>query len=130
MAFVKPFLMDGREYNIHVVKMTRKFSVLDTEMTGRTHDGRMFRDVIGTFYNYSMTVRTNSTHSSDMDDFWDTISQPVESHVCEFPYNQRTLAQRMYVTNGEQPLLQITQTENEWGEITVNYIAMDPEVVP
>lgn len=130
MAFVKPFVMDGIAYNVHVLKMTRKFAVLDSELTERMQNGEMYRDVIGTFYNYSMTVAAKAGDQAAMDALWEAVSAPVESHVCEFPYNQTTLAQRMYATSGEQPLLQITQTGNEWGDLTINYIAMEPGVVP
>lgn len=130
MGSVKAFLMDGVEYNVHVIKLTRKFSVLDTEQTGRTQSGRMYRDIIGTFYNYSMTVAPDMAEPGAMDAFWDAVSQPVESHVCTFPYNQGTLSQEMYVTSGEQPIDEITDTATYWGSITLNYIAMAPEVTP
>lgn len=90
----------------------------------------MYRDIIGTFYNYSMTVEAAPGSAEDMDSFWDAVSQPVESHVCEFPYNQTTLAQEMYVTGGEQPIIEKTDAYTRWGELSLNYIAMEPEVVP
>lgn len=130
MGSVKAFVMDGVEYNVHVTKLTRKFSVLDTDQTTRTQGGRMYRDIIGTFYNYSMTVSSDIAEPEAMDAFWDAVSQPVESHVCTFPYNQGTLSQEMYITSGEQPVDEITDTATYWGPITLNYIAMAPEVTP
>ncbi|MFR8460720.1 MAG: hypothetical protein ACLVEX_05855 [Ruthenibacterium lactatiformans] len=43
------FLLDGKAYNVLVTSHSRSFSILDSEKTGRTADGEMFRDVIGTF---------------------------------------------------------------------------------
>lgn len=127
---LQPFLMDGMAYNIHVTKLTRKFSVLDSESSGRTQDGQMYRDVIGTYYNYEMTVQQNGMDAASLDAFWDAISQPVVSHVCVFPYGQQTLTQKMYVTGGEQDIRLMTQQKNHWGEINVSFIAMDPRVTP
>lgn len=124
------FLMDGIAYNVCVSKMTRKFSVLDTDKTGRTQDGEMFRDIVGTFYNYSMTVEQLGSDTDSFDAFWEAISQPVESHVCVFPYNQSTMTQRMYVTSGEQDLLRKTPEKSNWGSVTVSYIATSPKVIP
>lgn len=124
------FLMDGVSYNVLVSKLTRKFSVLDTEQTGRTQDGHMYRDIIGTYYNYTMVVEPVPGDQAAMDSFWDAVSQPVESHLCQFPYNQDTLTQRMYVTSGEQNIIDKTASGTRWGELTLNYIAMSPEVVP
>lgn len=123
------FTVDGVGYNVHVTKLTRQFSVMDTEKSGRTMDGQMYRDPIGTFYNYSMTVSPDASDPKAMDAFWEAISQPVPSHVCVFPYGQSTLTQRMYVTGGEQDLTVISGNRSVWGEITINFIAMGPKVV-
>lgn len=52
------FLMDGKAYNVEVEKdsLERSFAVTDTEQSGRTLDYSMDRDIIGTFYNYTMKI--------------------------------------------------------------------------
>ena len=127
---IQTFLLDGESYNVSVTKLTRKFSVLDTDKSGRTQNGEMYRDPIGTFYNYSMTVCARNSDSAALDAFWEVISQPVKSHVCVFPYGQETLSQKMYVTSGEQELRLMTEKKNHWDEISINFIAMSPKVVP
>lgn len=124
------FLMDGIAYNVRVSKMARTFSIQDTDRTGRTQDGEMYRDIVGTFYNYSMTVERMDDDADSFDSFWEAISQPVESHVCVFPYNQSIITQKMYITSGEQDLISRTRGKNQWGEIGLSYIAMSPKVVP
>lgn len=126
---VKPFVMDGIEYNVVVKELTRKFSVLDTNKTGRTQDGSMYRDPIGTFYNYTLVIDGNGSDRSAYDALWDALSQPVKSHVCTFPYNQKIMTQQMYVTAGEQKLNQIADHGAYWGQISINFIAMEPKVV-
>lgn len=130
MATAQPFLLDGVAYNVYVSKLTRKFSVQDTSKTGRTQSGDMYRDVIGTFYNYSMTVEQRGSDAASLDAFWEAISQPVDSHVCVFPYGQTTLTQRMYITSGEQDLVCRTPERTDWGILNVSFIAMSPKVVP
>lgn len=124
------FLMDGIAYNVRVSKLTRKFSVQDTDRTGRTQDGEMYRDIVGTFYNYSMTVEQMGNDTESFDNFWEVISQPVESHVCVFPYNQTIMTQRMYITSGEQSILSQKPMLTQWGEMEISFIAMSPKVVP
>lgn len=127
---IKPFILDGVAYNVHVLKLTRKFSVLDSDKTGRTQDGSMYRDVIGTFYNYSMTVAEKDGDAESFDAFWEAISTPVESHECVFPYGQDTLSQTMYITSGEQDIGQILSNSTRWGELSISFVAMEPKVVP
>lgn len=124
------FTMDGIAYQVDVTNLVCKFSVLDTEQTGRTQDGRLYREPIGTFYNYSMTVASKSNHRADFDAFWEAISRPVVSHICTFPYGQQTLSQRMYVTSGEKALRLLKPEFADWGEVTVNFIATEPQVMP
>ena len=123
------FKMDGVAYNVSVTVLTRKFSVMDTDKSGRTQDGAMYRDIIGTYYNYTMTIQERGGDAAALDAFWEAISSPTKSHVCEFPYGQETLTQQMYVTSGEQSLRLMQPEKNHWGEISVNFIAMKPEVV-
>lgn len=130
MAAVTSFLLDGVAYNVWVKKLTRKFAVLDTSKTGRTQNGAMYRDVIGTYYNYTMVVEGKAGDQIALDDFWEAVSQPEKSHVCVFPYNQTTLTQQMYVTGGEQDLVTLTEEGTVWGELTMNFVAMVPKVVP
>ena len=42
------FEIDGNDYSAIVTSLTRNFSVADGENAGRTTDGRMHRDLIGT----------------------------------------------------------------------------------
>lgn len=124
------FKLDGEPYNVLVTKLTRKFSVLDSDKTGRTQNGAMYRDPIGTFYNYTMTVAPNGDDVESLDAFWEAISRPDKSHECVFPYGQDTLTQRMYVTSGEQDMRLMAESKNYWSGITVNFVAMKPKVVP
>lgn len=124
------FLMDGVAYNVWVKKLTRKFAVLDTGKTGRTQSGGMYRDVIGTYYNYTMVVEGKVGAAGELDAFWEAVSRPKKSHLCVFPYNQITLTQQMYVTGGEQDLVCRTEKGTQWGELTLNFVAMVPKVVP
>lgn len=126
---VRPFVMDGVEYNVVVKELTRKFSVLDTSKTGRTQDGSMYRDPIGTFYNYTIVIDGKTSDRNSYDALWEALSQPVESHICTFPYNQRTMTQRMYVTSGEQKINLLMDNGANWGQISINFIAMEPKVV-
>ena len=130
MENIQPFLIDGKAYNVWVSKLTRKFSVLDSGKTGRTQDGTMYRDVIGTFYNYSMTVEQCRDDHESMDALWEAISMPEKSHICTFLYNQETLTQEMYITSGEQGLESKTERGTHWGEMTLSFVATKPKVVP
>lgn len=124
------FVMDGIEYNVNVFSLTRKFSVQDTDKSARTQNGGMYRDPLGTYYNYTMVVGVKDSDRESLDLFWDAVSKPQKSHVCTFPYNQKTMTQKMYVTSGEQNIERLGEDKTLWGDISLNFIAMNPKVVP
>lgn len=123
--------LDGKEYpNLHVVKVKRSFAVLDGDNAGRVMTGAMTRDIIGTYYNYSMEIDPVSSDLAEYDEFYEAISAPVDSHVLTVPYAQGTATFDAYVANGEDELASKYGSRNEWQNLTINFIAMKPKRTP
>ncbi len=127
---ITQFLMDGLAYNVQVMDLTRSFEVKDAISASVTQAGGIYRDPIGTYYNYTMTIREKNGDRAALDAFWDAVSAPNKSHVCVFPYNQTTLTQNMYVTAGSQPIRRLEQAGANWGDITIRFTAQVPKVIP
>lgn len=129
MAF-QYITIDGTQYpNIIVTDITRKFTVLDGENTSRSiHDGAMVRDIIGTFYNYSITFDTRKADYQTYDALYELLSAPVASHSFVLPYAQTTRTFEGYVTSGDDNITvrKVNGTpRNIWGELTIEIIAME-----
>ena len=92
--------------------------------------GAMERDIIGTFYNYSVEIDADQASLAEYDTFYDLISAPVDSHVLTVPYAQTTLSFDAYVTNGEDTLEIMGDSFNRWGSLSFNFIAMSPQRYP
>lgn len=122
------FTMDGKEYNLWVTSLERESKVTDTKNSGRTNDYAMHRDIIGTFYNYVMTVQPHGEDVEDYDAFYEQITAPVESHDMVFPYGQETLSFKAYITSAKDKLI-IRNGKNLWGRdgVSLNFIAMEPQ---
>ena len=128
----KYLIVDGVEYvGIRVLSIKRSFQVADGENAGRlTVNGNMVRDVIGTFYNYSLTIDPNNSDRATYDDFYEVVSSPEDSHEIVVPYGQGTLTFDAYVTNGDDELILIEDDANKWKNLTFNFIAMKPQRTP
>lgn len=123
--------LDGKEYpNLHVVSLKRSFAVLDGDNAGRVMTGAMTRDIIGTYYNYSMEIDPVSSDLSEYDEFYESISAPVDSHVLTIPYAQTTLTFDAYVANGEDELVSKYGSRNDWQNLAINFVAMKPKRTP
>ena len=126
------FKVDGVAFTRAVVdKPKRKFKVIDGENAGRLMKiAKMDRDVLGTFYNYTVTIDASFMTQTDYDNLYDILSAPVNSHQLEIPYAQSTLVFEAYVTDGDDELLGIRADKNYWGNLVVNFIAMEPQRRP
>lgn len=122
--------VDGISYNvtIPVGGLRRSFQVLDGENAGRTLSGKMFRDIIGTFYNYELQLEPVKQQLVQYDALYQVLSDPTkDSHTIILPYGQETLTFNAYVTSGQDALSRISGGKNYWNGLTLQFIAMEPQ---
>lgn len=125
------FTLDGKAYNVFVPAdgIRRSGQILDGENAGRTLSGGMIRDIIGTYYNYSISIDTQQTDYAEYDALYEELTAPVDFHILTVPYGQGTITFDAYITSAEDTL-QSMAGGNRWGNLTINFIAMDPHRRP
>lgn len=127
---MKPiFKVDGVSYNVIVPEggLKRQGRVLDGESAGRMLSGRMIRDIVGTYYNYSMQIDTRNLDVAQYDALYQVLSAPVDYHTVILPYGQSTLTFQAYVSNLDDELVLMQDGRNLWGNFSFTFIAMQPE---
>lgn len=124
------FTIDGKEFNVTVPSggIQRSFSVLDTDKSGRSQSGDMIRDIIGTYYNYSIAINTKLLKNKEYDDLYEIISSPAEYHMLTVPYGQTTLTFKAYVTSGTDSFDTVDKNGTKrWKGLKLNFVAMSPQ---
>ena len=124
------FSIDGKEYNVSVPAggIQRSFSVLDTDKSGRSQSGDMIRDIIGTYYNYSIEINTKMLNYDEYDQLYEIISSPTEYHILTVPYGQTTLTFKAYVTSGSDSFdVKGKDGKIRWKGLKLNFIAISPQ---
>lgn len=121
-------IIDGHNYNLFIPAggITRSFSVADSDNAGRLANGEMVRDIIGTYYNYTIQFETGYLSDAEYTSLYNVLSAPVDSHVITVPYNQETLTFNAYVTSGRDTLKTARGGRNKWQGLSVDFIAMAP----
>lgn len=129
---MKPFVLDGKSYNVFVPEsgIKRSGQVLDGDNAGRTQSGVMIRDIIGTYYNYSIEIDTSKTERAEYDALYQVLTAPVDSHTLTVPYAQETITFQAYVTSAEDTLETMADGHNLWSGLKINFIAMKPQRRP
>lgn len=127
------FTIDGVDLRVWVTGLKRSFAVTDSEHSGRLQNYEMDRDVIGTFYNYTLNVEPDPDYRSDYDTFYEIITAPTAFHDMIFPYGQTTLAFKAYVTSGDDDYKVMKQgitQVNKYSGLSVQFIAKAPQRRP
>ena len=86
----------------------------------------MQRDIIGTFYNYTVQLDTNMLSESEYDELYEVLSAPVDYHQITVPYGQNALTFDAYVTSGDDTL-NMARSSKRWSGLSINFIAMEPQ---
>lgn len=122
------FTIDGKTFHVGETKVHRNFKIKDGINFGDMVSGRVRRDVLGTFYNYTMTIETADMDKSEYDLLYEVLSSPVESHTIIVPYGQGSLSYQAYITGGDDDLeLKELDDSNLWGNLSVQFYALAPQ---
>ena len=124
------FKLDGVYYNVSVAAIKREAAILDGSDAGRTLSGDMDRDIIGTYYNYTMDIDSSHCDPVEYDAFYEVITAPEDFHMVEFPYGQSVLTFKAYVANVSDNLQRVTNRGNLWTGLNVKFTAMSPKRRP
>jgi len=116
-------------YNVAIPEdgIERDGEVLDGEGTTRYQSGIIDRDIIGTFYNYTIQINTNNLSTSEYDELFELLSSPVYGHDIKVPYGQSTLQFKAYITKVKDKLrYQDKNGVNHWHDLSLQFIATAP----
>ena len=108
------FSIDGQEFNVIVAGLARKGRVSESKLSGDVKSGAHFRDIIGTYYDYEMTVGSNALSETEYDALFEILTAPVESHEVVLPYGACTLTFQAY---SEETSDSMTADKPEGGRI-------------
>ncbi len=121
------FGINGTNPDVRILSVQRDASVLDGENAGRLKNGNMVRDLIGTFYNYTLTAMPNEKYPESYNVLYETITAPIESHSVSLPFGQGAIDFRAYITNTSDKLRQVKNDAKAWENLTFTAIAMEPQ---
>ena len=125
-------VMDGTTYILRVQYETigRSFRLEDGENAGKMISGLYERDLVGTYYDYSMTVEPEPGSEADYDAFYEAISAPVSSHSITMPYGQGTMTFDAMVYEGTDLYRGMVAGQRKWAGLQVTFSAKGPQRTP
>lgn len=123
------FTIDGKTFHVGETRIRRNFKIKEGISSGYMRSGLLRRDVVGTYYSYTMTIETADMDQDEYDRLYDVLSAPVESHAITVPYGRRgVMSYQAYITDGDDNLEQEEADGSRmWGGLSVQFYALKPQ---
>lgn len=111
MKFKKGIMIDGIYFDIPMVSLKRTADFLD-KYAERTEDGELQRELIGVYYNYTLTAGTSTDFGeTDYEAFWNKMTEPVEFHDISIPTQSGYYTFRGYISSVSDEYKKILENE-------------------
>ena len=122
-------IIDGITYDIPVAAIRRKAEMLD-KYAERTEDGKLKRELIGVYFNYELQLG-RTTNTTEYASLWTKLTEAVEFHEVTVPDEDAApFTFTAYFAGVSDELRKETAAKTFWQNLTVNFIAQEPAIVP
>lgn len=130
MKFEKGIMVDGIFFDIPMVSLKRNADFLD-KYAERNEEGDLLRELIGVYYNYTLTAGTSSDFGeTDYDAFWDKMTEPKEFHEISIPTKSGYYVYTAYISSVSDEYKKIFNNEAEFAGFTCKFTAKSPARIP
>lgn len=118
--------INGEKFNIGIVKIERKTRI-EKEKKGTTLDGKTHFEVIGTYFDYIITINTKAINISEYDRLFEVLTRPVETQIVTVPYNQNEITFNADISVGNSSLIGNFNNFKRWGELKITCQSVEPQ---
>lgn len=118
--------VDGIQFDIGIVKVTRKASLSQTSL-GTTLDLRKHYETKGTYYDYDVEFALNRMNVEAYDSLYEILTSPVEYHTVTMPYGQETITFIANAKVASDNLVRNFSVMKRWGGLKVTFEALEPQ---
>lgn len=120
--------IDGINYSIGVVKISRKANVFD-KYAKRTVDGDLHREIIGVYYNYEIEFGS-FWDMEQYDKLYDKLTEPQEFHIISVPTNKGIRTFKGYIAEVEDEIEYVENNNRIIKGLKCSFISKVPSRTP
>ena len=126
MKFERGISVDGMYFDIPMVSLKRTADFLD-KYAERTEDGVLNRELIGVYYNYTLTFGSISAFGeTDYTSFWNKMTEPVPFHEISLPDKNGQYTFTAYISSVSDEYAKILEDKAEFTGFTCKFTAREP----
>jgi hypothetical protein len=117
-------IIDGVAHNVPIIEIARKAETLD-KYAERTMDGKLQRELIGVYINYSIQFGTGADVTAYAA-LWNAITEPVEFHTITIPDGDGLHSFEGYFANISDKMFKYKDPQAFYKALTLNIISRNP----
>lgn len=131
MKFTQGITVDGVHYDIPLVSVTRNADFLD-KYANRVESGDLERELIGVFYNFTLTVGSSTAFGDGMDyeTFYMHMTEPVDYHTVSLPVPGGTYVFVAYISSVSDQYEKVLADDVTIKTFSCKFTAKSPARVP
>lgn len=125
-----PVVMDGVTYRVRIRSdppLEESFRIEDGPNIGTSMGGTDIRDILGTYYDHTLSVEPDPSYPGDYDAFYLAISAPVASHTITMPHGNGTITYQAKIISGSHKYKGIIAGRKRYTGLNVYAQAITPQ---
>ena len=124
MDFTQGIKIDNIYFDIPMVSLKRNADVLD-KYANRTEDGDLKREIIGVYYNFTLTVGVVENPAL-YQSLWDKLTEPTEFHTVELPNINGVYRFTAYISSVSDEYMKVKSNSASFQGLTAKFTAKSP----
>lgn len=124
MNFTQGIKIDNIYFDIPMVSLKRNADVLD-KYANRTEDGDLKREIIGVYYNFTLTVGVVENPVL-YQSLWDKLTEPTEFHTVELPDINGVYRFTAYISSVSDEYMKVKSNSASFQGLTAKFTAKSP----
>ena len=124
MDFTQGIKIDNIYFDIPMVSLKRNADVLD-KYANRTEDGDLKREIIGVYYNFTLTVGVVENPAL-YQSLWDKLTEPTEFHTVELPDINGVYRFTAYISSVADEYMKVKSNSASFQGLTAKFTAKSP----
>lgn len=124
--------MDGKTYRVRVIfpSVEETARLEDGVNAGDMLSGRRERDLVGTYYDHTLSVEPDPRYPGDYNQFYEDITAPVPSHTVTMPHGQGTVTYEAMVYSARHVANGVIGGVRRWRGLQVSFQGIRPARTP
>ena len=118
-------IIDGLDFDVKV-QLTREADIRGSDISGVLLNGVEFDDIMGTYYNYTVSFKFPLYNQSTYARLYEILTQPVGVHSFLLPYNTTTITMTARVETVYDEIVETDSGRTYWRACRFNLNSIAP----